>query len=88
MKYYRVIKDNPLWEVGAVLGQNARGVCSNGYVGIEDIWDKHKNMSEYLSFNIIENSPEFFERVYADNLEKMIFKTKEQLKESFKNFTN
>ncbi len=86
MKYYRVTKDNPLWEVGAVLGQGARS--NPGYTGIEDIWDKHENMSEYLSCNIIENSPEFFERVYADNIEKMIFKTKEQLKESFKNFNN
>ena len=84
MKYYRVTKDNPLWEVGAIL-KDSEG---NGYVGVEDIWDKHKSMSEYLSCNIIENSPEFFERVYTDNLEKMIFKTKEQLKESFKNFTN
>lgn len=85
MKYYRVIKDTPLWEVGAILGENARQ--STGYVGIEDIWDKHENMREYLSKNIIENCPEFFERVYCDNLDKMIFKTKEQLKETFNLFT-
>ena len=77
-KYYRVIKDTPLWEEGAILSCNARGL--QGYVGVEDIWDKHENMNEYLSANIVENCPEFFERVYADNLDKMVFKTKEQLK--------
>lgn len=84
MKYYRVIKDTFMWEIGAILGENAHG--SSGYVGIEDIWDKHKNMDEYISKHIVENSPEFFERVYTDNVEKMVFKTKEQLKEAFNSF--
>ena len=85
MKYYKVIKDTFMWEVGAILGEGARG-NSSGYVGIEDIWDKHKNMTEYISKSIIENSPEFFERVYTDNVEKMVFKTKEQLKAVFNSF--
>jgi len=76
-----------MWEVGAILGSGARSHYENQYVGIEDIWDKHPNMNEYISASIVENSPEFFERVYPDNFDKMVYKTKEQLKETFNSFT-
>jgi len=84
MKYYRVIKDNFLWEVGAILRENDND--PKGYVPVEDIWNKLQNQTEYISIRIIENNPEYFERVYQDNLDKMIFKTKEQIKETFNKF--
>lgn len=78
-KYYRVKQDNFLWEKGAILKQDG-----SGYTPIEDIWDKTEfNGTEYISTKIIESQPEWFERVYTDNVEKMVFKTKEQLKELF-----
>lgn len=83
MKYYRVIKDTFLWEVGAILRQMD---CGTGYKPIEDIWNKTKDQREYITNNLIENNPEWFERVYTDNVEKMVFKTKEQLKEAFNSF--
>jgi len=82
MKYYRVKKDTFLWEEGAVLKSDG-----NGYRPMEDIWDTTPfNGSEYISDKIVENNPDWFERVYTDNLEKMVFKTKEQLKEVYNKF--
>jgi hypothetical protein len=84
MKYYRVLKDNFLWEIGAILKEND---LKNGYVPIEDIWDVTEfNCKEYISSRIIENNPDWFERVYPDNLDKLIFKTKEELRKAFEKF--
>jgi hypothetical protein len=57
-KYYRVIKDNPLWE------------------------------TEYLSEDIVEESPDFFERVYRSETEKMVFRTGAEMKKLFKSFVS
>lgn len=86
MKYYRVIKDTFMWETGAILKLDPCLGNNGGYVGIEDIWNKHNDMKEYISAHIVEQSPEWFERVYTDNVEKMVYKTKEQLKEAFNSF--
>ena len=84
-KYYRVKKDTFLWEEGAIISNTN---TSGGYSPVEDIWNKTKDQNEYITSKIIEDdiNSDFFERVYADNLEKMIFKTKDQLKDAFKNF--
>ncbi len=84
-KYYRVKKDTFMWEEGAILKNGTFGT-NGGYTAVEDIWETVKLNGEYISATIIENNPEWFERVYTDNIEKMIFKTKDQLKEAFKSF--
>jgi len=90
MKYYRVVKDTFLWNKGAILklGEDL-GNGEGGYMPIEDIWNANDSVpNEYINAKIIEASPEWFERVYADNLEKMVFKTKAQMKESFSKFVS
>ncbi len=80
-KFYKVIKDTPLWEVGAILENTA---CEGkGYDPIEDIWNKHKKQTEYLSDYIVEDSPDFFQRVYKSKLAKTMFVTKEELKKLY-----
>ncbi len=77
--HYRVIKDNFLWEVGAIISSEGGG----GYRPETDLWDKTKyNETEYISTRIVENNPEFFERVYEVNLiNKVVYRTKAQYKE-------
>lgn len=81
-KYYRVIKDNPLWKKGAILKLE-----SKGYAPIEDIWDRLGKYQgdEYLSQQFIESpeNAEFFERVYEDTLVGKVFKTKDQIVEAY-----
>jgi hypothetical protein len=84
--YFRVKKDNFMWEEGAILEKNGTIGTSGGYEAVEDIWEVVPLKGEYISSNIIENSPEWFERVYPDNLDKLIFKTKDELKKLFGNF--
>jgi hypothetical protein len=78
-KFYKVIKDNFLWEVGAIL------ICkegNRGYVPTNEIWVKNEKSDEYISSGIVENQPEYFKRVYEVNLlTKVVYKTKEQAKE-------
>ena len=84
VKYFRVIKDNPLWEVGAIIS-NSRD--SSQYYPINDVWMKvEKVHDEYLSAPIIETQPDFFERVYKSEGEKMLFLTKEAMVETYKKF--
>ena len=86
-KYYRVIKENPIWETGCILKEYQPSNYNNkGYEPIEDIWNLNPNQDEYLTANIVENQTKFFERVYADNVDKMIFKTKDELKKVFNKF--
>ena len=87
-KYYRVKKENFLWEVGAILQKNNNGHRS-GYSPIEDLWDKTEhNEGEYISAPIIENNPEFFERVYPDELNKLVFRTAQEMKQLFMKFVS
>lgn len=61
-KYYRVLKDSPLWEEGAILSNDG-----SGYAAISDLWDTCDTIdSEYLSTRIVENPDlsDWFERVY------------------------
>lgn len=82
-KYYRVIKENFLWEVGAILKRGNQG-SHGGYNVLEDIWLKYpERAEEYISAPIVENSPEYFERVYKSNAEKFLFITADELKKFY-----
>jgi hypothetical protein len=77
-KFYKVIKDTPAWDVGAILKGDA-----NGYVSIEKLWDKEATKSDYkMSGSIVEGNPDFFQKVYPVNLlTKTVYKLKEEAKE-------
>lgn len=81
-KFYRVIKENPLWQVGAIL-ENKDG----GYYPVDqtDIWDVTEvNGGEYLSERLVEVSPDYFQRVYAVNLlSKTVYKLKEEARQFY-----
>ena len=81
-KYYRVIKDTPLWKVGAILEK-----CENGrYEAVEDIWDKvnRGRLEEYGE--VVEGNPDFFQRVYKNEGNKLVYRTAEQLEKIYKSF--
>lgn len=80
MKFYRVIKENFLWEVGAILKPND---TNKGYLPIEDIWNKVIGQTEYITTVIVENQPEYFERVYENKFDKMLYVTAEELKKLY-----
>jgi hypothetical protein len=84
-KYYRIIKDHPLWEVGAILSNE--GHSGGTYSPIEDIWSKIEGCDDYTDGKtMVENQPEFYERVYKDRLDKMIFYTKTEMKKVYEKF--
>lgn len=77
-KFYRVKKDLPTWKVGAVLKNEGE---KGGYKSVNDLYDcdcvegKEYHETSY----VVENSPEFFERVYPVSLlSKVVYKVKEE----------
>ena len=79
-KYYKVIKDHPLFEVGAIVYNEDD---TSQYVPINRVWYKELrniNMDDFYECqNIVENSKDFFEEVYPiGNLKKMMFGNKKQ----------
>lgn len=88
-KYYRVLKDNFLWHAGAILEMTD---SERGYSPVDGnaIWDyTEHNGKEWIYPQIIENCPEYFQRVYPINLLKStIYKAKEEarlaLQEAYK----
>jgi hypothetical protein len=83
-KYYKVIKDNFLWEEGGILEYDEKLSASGkgGYQVIDSLFKKHEDSNEYISADIIEDSPDFFERVYkVDLATRVIYETKEKAKE-------
>lgn len=77
-KYYKVIKENFLWEVGGIVSCDEHK--DEGYTPIDDIFKKHEG-NEYITPHIVEDSPEYFERVYkVDLISRAVYKTKEQAK--------
>lgn len=78
MKYFRVIKENFLWEVGAILKLRDAG---DGYIPVDDIYKKHDG-SEYITSKIVEGSPDYFERVYkVDLVTRVVYEVKDKAKE-------
>lgn len=77
MKYFKVIKENFLWEVGCILKPNG---SDSGYAPIDDIYKKHDG-GEYITTEIVENSPDYFQRVYkVDLITSVVYKVKEEAK--------
>lgn len=76
MKYYRVLQDTFLWDKGAVLSSEG-----NGYRAVDEIFTKEFTGTEYISDKIIENNPEWFQKVYPVNLlSKTVYKVREEAK--------
>lgn len=90
-KYYRVKKDHPFWEVGAIISNEED---KKTYHAVEDIWDKIKmdkdsegKDKKYVEYTmVVENASDFFERVYKSSTDKLMFKTAEQLKKVYNKF--
>lgn len=84
--YYRVKKDNFLWKEGAVLEKRA-DCGTGGYKPVEDVWDSTPcNGDEYITSRIVEheNNSEWFERVYKNTIAGSLYKTADQLKQTYK----
>lgn len=82
-KYYKVIKENFLRDVWAILKEE-----NDYYKPIDDLFIKNDRNAgdwewyEVITNYIIENQPEYFERVYAVNLiTKTVYKVKQEAKE-------
>ena len=82
MRYYKIIKDHPLWINGAIISNNKED--SDNYFTINEIFCKDipniPNIETwYEGKEIVENSPEFFERVYkVEDSKNIFYKTKEK----------
>lgn len=80
-KYYRVVKDHPLWDEGAILSNVD---SSSYYAPISDVWTKDLGGNEDFSTyregeKLVMNQPEWFQQVYPiGKLEKMVFGDKKQ----------
>lgn len=85
-KFYKVIKDHPYWEVGAVISnEDGDDEKKNDYAAINDLWVKEVkdlgNPEEYKA--VVENRPEWFERVYKVTVLKQAkYLTKEAAKKA------
>lgn len=60
--FYRVLKDTPAWDAGAILKR-----IGDNYQTISDLWgtkaaDECENY--YESYHIVEGAPDWYERVY------------------------
>lgn len=83
IKYYRVIKEHPLWEEGAILANTANG---NGYTSIEQLWNRVDKTEQYFEGELVVEAPEnshWFERVYKDTVSGNIFRTADQMKKLY-----
>lgn len=75
-KYYRLTKDYPIWEKGAILSNEEN---SEKYTPISDVWcrdlDNGKSTEGFWdSASLVENMAEWFERVYPiGDLKKRMF---------------
>ena len=81
-KFYKVVKENFMWQVGAILEHTG----SSAYRPLEEneLWcvsDKAVG-NDWVAERIVENSPDYFERVYPVNLiTKTIYKVKAEAME-------
>lgn len=67
-KFYKVIKDHPTWEVGAILSNQKD---SDRYYPISDLWVKDiEGVDEnwYEGKQLVENQTEWFTKVYEHKL--------------------
>lgn len=73
-RFYRIIKDHPVWEVGAILSNEED---DSSYCPIDDLYNKQlDNGSDAAGFSesrsLVENQKEWFERVYKVNVLKQV----------------
>lgn len=74
-RFYKVVKDHPLWEVGAIIS-NADDY--DRYKPISDMWqhtlDTGKELGDgwYEGAEVVENRKEFFVRVYKVSVLKQV----------------
>lgn len=89
MRYYKVIKDHPLWITDAIISDNKQN--NKNYFAIDEIFCKDipnlQNVENwYENKELVENSPEFFERVYEiKNSKNIFYTTKEKALEFIQN---
>lgn len=79
-KFYRVVKDHPIWEVGAILKE----VNSGRFEPISDIWDKFDSDdgTPFGTVAVVAEKSDWFERVYESSiLGKASYVTKEKAKQ-------
>lgn len=82
-KYYRVLKDHPYLEIGAIIGNADK---ADQYRVVDSVFLKEEvtdnipdGLYVYEAAPVVEHAPEFYERVYAiGKLEKMLFGNKKQ----------
>lgn len=65
-KHYRIVKDHPLWETGAIISNKQD---EKQYLPISDIWNRElvgydSDSGFYESASLVEHQPEWFQRVY------------------------
>ena len=78
MKYFKVIKENFLWEIGCILKLRED---NTGYTPVDDIFKKHEG-NEYITKHIVEGSPEYFEQVYrVDLATRVLYEVKDKARE-------
>jgi len=71
-KYFRVIKNNFLWELGAIVKSTIVDE-SIAYIAIDPIFVKaESDFPEYINSVFIEDNTEYFERVFPVNTENTI----------------
>lgn len=79
-KYYKVLKETPLWEEGAIIARDSDG----DYKAVNNLWNKIEgNTTEYCKYTIVEAkvNSSFFERVYEiKDGDTVKYGTKEQAK--------
>lgn len=77
-KYHRVKKNTFMWDAGAILVHDADTGRAGGYTAISDVWDVAELDGEYISARIIENNPDWFERVYkVSTFGKAVYMTRD-----------
>lgn len=80
-KTYRVIKENFLWEKGAILEYIGEedGKEKKGYRPIHEAYCLDNTGSEFIHARIVENRPEYFEEVYLIPGEAPRYGTRQEL---------
>lgn len=71
-RFYRVLKETPLWEEGAIISNDSD---SGGYRPVDELFVKEidgVNLRWYEGAAAVEKQPEWFERVYKVSVLKKV----------------
>lgn len=79
-KFYRVVKDHSMWEVGAILSVEDGSDTAHP---ISDLWNKHDFLgTDWGEGTELVEKSDFFERVYETNwLGKQLYVSREKARE-------